>query len=86
MLDLNCLARDPCCQRFVGAGAKDFGCMLLHARFVLGRRVFDHLRVSCEGVKRRQNRQHDGFGTNPLGQGDAVLDGLPGQFRPVCRY
>ena len=48
--------------------------MLLHACFVLSRRVLDHLRVRRERMKGRQDRQHGDFGADPLGQGDAVLD------------
>jgi hypothetical protein len=33
---------------------------------------------------RRQDRQDGNFGADPLGQGDAVLDSFPGEFRPVC--
>src|ERR1700682_5973755 len=46
-------------------------------------RVLDHLRVDRERMKRRQDCQHGGFGTDPLGQGDAVLDSFPGQLRTV---
>jgi hypothetical protein len=37
-------------------------------------------------MKRRQESQHGGFGSNPLGQGDAVLDSFSSQFRPVRWY
>jgi hypothetical protein len=60
--------------------------MFLHTGFVLSGGVLDHLRVGRERVKWRQDRQHRNFGTNPLGEGDAVLDGLPCKFRPVCWY
>jgi hypothetical protein len=46
----------------------------------------DHLRVGCEHMKRRQDRQRGDFGADPLGQGDAVLDSFPGEFRPVGWY
>ena len=50
----------------------------------MSRRVLEHLRVGREHMERRQDRQRGDFGADPLGQGDAVLDGFPGEFRPVC--
>ena len=85
-LDLDRLACDACCLRCVGAGTEDFVCMLLHACFVLGRRILDHLRVGRDNMKRRQDRQHGDFGADPLGQGDGVLESFPGEFRPVRWY
>jgi hypothetical protein len=58
--------------------------MLLHAHFVLIRCVLNHLGVGREGMKRRQDCQDGDSGANPLGQRDAMLDGFPGEFRPVC--
>jgi hypothetical protein len=84
MLDLDSLACNACCLRCLGSGAKSFLGMLLHAHFVLIRCVLNHLRVGRERMKRRQDRQHRDSGANPLCQGDAVLDGFPGEFRPVC--
>ena len=86
MLDLDRLACDACCLGSVGGGAKSLLGMLLHACFVLSRRVLDHLRVRRERMKGRQDRQHGDFGADPLGQGDAVLDSFPGEFRPVRWY
>jgi len=83
MLDLDRLACDTCCLRCVGDGAKSFLGMLLHACFVLSRRVLDHSCVGRERMKRRQDRQHGGFGADPLGQGYAVLDSFPREFRPI---
>jgi hypothetical protein len=57
-----------------------------YAYFVLSRRILDHLRVGRDRVKGRQDRQHGNFGADPLGQGDAVLDSFPGEFRPICGY
>jgi hypothetical protein len=48
MLNLDGLARDACCLRCTDHGAKSFLCMLVHACFVLSRRVLDHLRVRRE--------------------------------------
>ena len=39
-------------------------------------------REARESVKRRQDRERGDAGANLLGQGDAVLDGFPGEFRP----
>src|SRR5580704_7468029 len=86
MLDMDHLAGDACRLRCVGDGTKGFLGMLLHACFVLSRRVLEHLRVGREHMKRRQDRQHGGSGGDPLGQGDAVLDCLPSEFRPVRWY
>jgi hypothetical protein len=86
MLNLDGLARDACCLRCTDHGAKSFLCMLVHACFVLSRRVLDHLRIDRERMKRRQDRQRGGFGAYPLGQGDAVLDSFPGELRPIRRY
>jgi hypothetical protein len=60
--------------------------LLLNPRLVLSRRILDHLRVGRERMKRRQDSQHGGFGAGPLGQGDAVLDSFPSQFRSVRWY
>src|SRR5579859_6817169 len=84
MLDLDRLACDACSLRC--DSTKSFLGMLLHACFVLSRRILDHLRVGCEYMKRRPDRQHGDFGTDPLSQGDAVLDSFPGEFRPVRWY
>jgi len=86
MLDLNRLASDACCLRCLDHGAKSFLGMLLHPCLVRSRRVLDHLRVGRERVKRRQDRQDGGFGADPLGQGDAVLDSFTGEFRSVRWY
>jgi hypothetical protein len=83
MLDMDPLACNAGCFRCVDGGAKNFLGTLLHACLVLSRRVFDHLRVGRERMKIRHDGQHGGFGADPLGQGDAVIDSLPGQFRPV---
>jgi hypothetical protein len=83
ILDMDPLACDACCLRCMDDGAKNFLGTLLHACFVLSRRVLDHLRVGRERMKIRQDGQHGNFGADPLGQGDAVIDSLPGQFRPV---
>jgi hypothetical protein len=84
MLDLDRLASDTCSLRC--DSAKNFLGMLLHACFVLSRRILDHLRVDRDRMKRRQDRQHGDFGADPLGQGDVVLDSFPGEFRPVRWY
>jgi hypothetical protein len=60
--------------------------MLLHACFVLSRRILDHLCVGRDRMKGRQDRQHGDSGADPLGQGDTVLDSFPGEFRPVRWY
>src|SRR5208282_5197306 len=86
MLDMDHLAGDACCLRCLGDGAESFLSMRLHAYFVLSRRVLEHPRVGREHMKGRQDRQRGGFRADPLGQGDAVLDGLPSEFRPVRRY
>jgi len=86
VLDLDRLACDARCLRGVGDGAKDFLGLLLHACLVLSRRILDHLRVGRERMKGRQDSQHGGFGADPLGQGDAVLDSFPSQFRSVRWY
>jgi hypothetical protein len=86
MLNLDGLARDACCLRCTDHGAKSFICMLVHACFVLSRRVLDHLRIDRERMKRRQDRQRGGCGAYPLGQGDAVLDSFPGELRPIRWY
>ena len=70
MLDLDRVACDAC--RLHCDSAKNFLSMLLHACFVLSRRILDHLRVGRDRVKGRQDRQHGNFGADPLGQGDAV--------------
>jgi hypothetical protein len=53
MLDPDRLACDACCLRRVSDGTKSFLGMLLHAFFVLSRRILDHLRVGRERMKRR---------------------------------
>jgi hypothetical protein len=45
ILDMAPLACDACCLRCMDDGAKNFLGTLLHACFVLSRRVLDHLRV-----------------------------------------
>ena len=59
--------------------------MLLHAP-LYSSCVLNHLGVGREGMKRRHDCQDGDFGANPLGQRDAMLDGFPGEFRPVCGY
>jgi len=86
MLGMDHLAYDAYCLRSAGDGAKSLLGMFLHAYFILSRRVLDHLRVGRERMKWRQDRQHGDFGADPLGQGDAVLDSFPGEFRPVRWY
>src|ERR1700751_511513 len=86
VLNLDRLACDAGCLRCAGGSAKGFLGVLLHAYLVLSRRVLDHLRVDCERMKGRQDCQHGGFGTDPLGQGDAMLDSFSGQFRTVRWY
>jgi hypothetical protein len=75
MLDLDRLACDAC--RLHCDSVK----LLLHAFFA----YLDHLPVGRDHVG-RQDRQHGNFGADLLGQGDAVLDSFPGEFRPVCGY
>src|SRR6185312_9035617 len=53
MLDLDHLACDAFCLRGGCGGAKSLLDMLLHARFVLSRRVLEHLRIGREHMKRR---------------------------------
>ena len=84
MLDLDRLAWDTC--RLCCDSAKNFLGMLLHACFVLSRRILDHLCVGRDRMKGRQDRQHGDSGADPLGQGDTVLDSFPGEFRPVRWY
>jgi len=84
MLDLDRLACDAC--RLRCDSAKNVLGMLLHAYFVLSRRILDHLWVGRDRTKGRQDRQHGDSGADPLGQGDSVLDSFPGEFRPVCWY
>ena len=67
--------------RRVGASTK-LCPVLLHACFVLGRRILDHLRVGRDNMKRRQDRQHGDFGADPLGQGDGVLESFPASSDP----
>ena len=86
MLDLNGLACDADRLRCADYGVKSFFGMVVHAYFVLSRRVLDHLRVGRERVKRQQDCQRGDFGANSFGQGDAVLDGLPGEVRAVRWY
>src|SRR5277367_2207018 len=83
MLDLNRLACDAsrlCCA---DDGAKSFFGMVVHTNFVLGWRVLDHLRIGRKRMKRLQDCERGDFGTDSLGQGDTVLDGLPSEFRAV---
>ena len=86
VLNLDRLACDAGYLRCAGGSAKGFLGVLLYAYLVLSRRVLDHLRVDRECMKGRQDCQHGSFGTDPLGQGDAVLDSLRGEFRPVRWY
>jgi hypothetical protein len=69
---------DDSAERFLG--------MFLHACLILSGRVLEHLRVGRERMKRRQDSQHGYFGANALGQGDAVLNGFPGELRTVRWY
>ena len=78
VLNLDRLARDAGCFRSASGGAKGFRGVLLHAYPILSWRVLDHLRVGRERVKRRQDCQRSG--ADPLGQGDAVLNSLGGEF------
>ena len=48
MLDLDHLAGDAGCLRCVGDGTENFLGVLLHACFVLSRRILDHLHVGRE--------------------------------------
>jgi hypothetical protein len=86
MLDLDHLARDACCLCRVGDGAKGLVGVVLHACFVLRRRILNHLRIGRQRMKWRQHRKRRDFGANPLGQSDAVLHGFCGEFRPVGWY
>jgi hypothetical protein len=52
----------------------------------IGRAVSYSPRSNWRAKLRRQDRQDGNFGADPLGQGDAVLDSFPGEFRPVCGY
>ena len=74
------------CLRWVGGSAKGSLGGNLHAYLVLSRRVLDHLRVDRERMKGRYDCQHGGFGSDPLGQGNAVLDSFSAQFRTVRWY
>jgi hypothetical protein len=80
MLDMDDLAGDACRLCCLGDGAESFLSMRLHACFVLSWRVLEHLCVGREYMKRRQDRQHGGFGADAFGQHDAMLDSLPGKF------
>ena len=80
MLDIDCIVCDARCSCCVGDGAKSLIGMLFHACFVLRRRILDHLRVGRQCMKRLQDRHPGDFGTDPLGQGDTVRDGLPSKF------
>src|SRR5437660_4345977 len=84
VLDLDRLACDAC--RLRCDSAKNFLGMLLHAYFVLSRRILDHLWIGRDRTKGRQDRQQGDSGADPLGQGDSVLDSFPGEFRPVRWY
>ena len=86
MLDMDRFARDGCRLRGAGNGGKNFVGMLLHPCLVLGRRALGHLRVGGKNMKRRRDRECSGFGADPLGQGDGVLDSFSGEFRPVYWY
>jgi hypothetical protein len=46
--------------------AKNFLGTLLHAYFVLSRRILDHLCVGRKRMKIRQDGQHRHFGADPL--------------------
>jgi hypothetical protein len=85
MIDMDDLAGDVCGLCCTGDGTKGFLGMLLHAFFVLSRRILEHLRVGREHMERRQDRQRGGFGTGALRQSDAVSDRFPGEFRSVSR-
>ena len=86
LLNLDRFACDAGCLRCVGGSAKASLGGHLHAYLVLSRRVLDHLRVDRERIKRRQDCQHGGFGSDPLSQGNAVLDSFSAQFRTVRWY
>ena len=58
ILDMDPLACDACCLRCMDDGTKNFLGTLLHACFVLSRRVLDHLRVGRERMKIRQDGQY----------------------------
>ena len=60
--------------------------MVVHAYFVLSRRVLDHLGVGRERMKGQQDCQRGDFGADSFGQGDAVLDGFACEFRAVRWY
>jgi hypothetical protein len=51
MLGLDHLARNSCCFRYRGDGAKSFFGMPRDACFVRSRRVLDHLRIGRERMK-----------------------------------
>jgi len=55
-------------------------------KFVLSRRILDHLCIGRDRMKGRQDRQHGESGADSLGQAETVLDSLPGEFRPVRWY
>ncbi len=86
MLDMDQLALDAYCLRCSGCGAKSFVSPLLHARLVQSWRVFEHLRVGREHMKRRHDRQRGDFDANLFGQCDAMLNGLTSELRTVRRY
>ena len=86
MFDMDHLTWDACLFRCAGDGAESFLGMLLYACLVTGRRVLEHLRVGRQHMKGRQDRQHGDVGADPFRQGDAVLDGLPSEFRPIRWY
>ena len=55
-----------------------------HGRDVRFVPIADIMLLHWQARLRRQDRQDGNFGADPLGQGDAVLDSFPGEFRPVC--
>ena len=62
-LDVDHLAGDAGCLRCVGD--ENFLGVLPHAYFVLDWRVFQHLRLGREHMKRQQDRQRGDFGADP---------------------
>jgi len=86
MLGLDRVACDSRRFRRRCHGAQDFLGIVLHADFVLRRSVLEHSRVGRQHMKRRQDRQRGDLGADPLGELEAVLDGLSGELRPVRRY
>ena len=84
MPELNRFVCNACCLRCVSDGTKSFSACFWHARFVIEPACPDHLRVGRERVERWQDCRY--FWRDPLGQGDVVLDGFPGEFRHVSWY